>query len=210
MTEVPTTAPIGSPVVAAASRALRTASPDALVVVETVAGPRFPNGVVGSGSGTGIETWTAVAAPVRARRWWDPRCHVRDLAADRVRALVTGTDPLVLPAEPADCIGWGPGSTPAGDDVVVGLLIGLRATGRDREADELATATAGFETTPLSRALLDHAAVNEAVRPVLDLVEALAGRRRLAPAVARLTGLGATSGRHLLDGVRRSLIEVGS
>ncbi|MGF1598442.1 MAG: DUF2877 domain-containing protein [Acidimicrobiales bacterium] len=189
-------------VAAAASLALRGAGPDTTIVWEPVGGPRFPNGAVADEAGPW--SWPATG-PVRARRWWDPTCPIGGLDPALVRRFVGATDPLPLPGPPERCIGWGPGLTPAGDDVVVGLLVGLRAAGRPDLGEQLAAACAGADTVPFSRALLDHAARGEAAGPVLRVIRALGGRAPLPPAVAALQRFGATSGRHLLDGIRRAL-----
>jgi hypothetical protein len=205
--------------VAAASIALRDATPESLVVVETIDGPRFPNGVI-----LDVPSTSSAERPVRcgpsrpckldwalplsARRWWDPVCAVGGLDPCLVKVMTAGLDPLLLPAEPAASIGWGPGLTPAGDDVVVGMLIGFHAAGAREQAQELAEACAEGETVPLSRSLLDHAAVGEAVRPVLDVMAALAGRGDLDITVGVLRRFGATSGPHILEGLRRALSEV--
>ncbi len=195
-------APVAEAVVAAASAALRGADPETVVVWEGPRGPRFPNGAVAGSAGP-------TTGPIRARRWWDPTCPIGGLDPVLARDFVATLDPLPLPGRPEDCIGWGPGKTPAGDDVVVGMLIGFRAAGRTDLADRLAAACADGDTTPFSRALLDHAAAGRAAGPVLSVVRALDGRTPLAPATATLGRFGATSGRHLLDGLRRALVEVG-
>ena len=190
--------------VAAAADALRHASSGTSVVVEPVGGPRFPNGVVlADQHGDG-----PVQLPLSAGRWWDARCRVDRLDAVLARRFVDDTEPLELPGPPEDCIGWGPGLTPAADDVVVGMLIGLRAAGATGSADALAAACAGSDTVPFSRDLLDYAARGQAVRPLLDLVEALAGLGDVGRSVATLHGFGATSGHHLIDGVRRAVDQV--
>ncbi|MCP5032288.1 MAG: DUF2877 domain-containing protein [Actinomycetia bacterium] len=212
--------------VAAASVALRAADGDTLVVVETVAGPRFPNGVIldsptadavpGGTNHGGLMCGPTTprdlgwSLPLSARRWWDPTCPVGSLDPSLVRAFVAGLDPLTLPNEPAASIGWGPGLTPAGDDVVVGMLIGFHAAGAPREARQLADACAGAETTPFSRSLLDHATVGETVRPVLDLVRALGRHGELGAAVEGLRQFGATSGAHILDGLRQAFSQAPS
>jgi len=89
--------------------------------------------------------------------------------------------------------------------VVVGMLIAYHTMGMASTARDLAAVLVGEETTPLSRSLLDHAARAEAVRPLLDLMRALAGRGHLERALATLRRFGATSGVHLIDGVRRAL-----
>ncbi len=189
--------------VAAAASALREAPIDTAIVVEPVGGPRFPNGVVLHERHDG-----PVRLPLTVGRWWDARCRVDRLDVEIVRRFMAGLEPLSLPRPPEDCIGWGPGLTPAADDVVVGMLIGLRAVGAPELAEALATACADADTVPFSRALLDHAARGEAVRPLLDLIEALAGRGDVDRCVASLGRFGATSGRHMVDGVRRAVNEV--
>ena len=212
--------------VVAASSALRDAAAGTYVVTEGVNGPRFPNGVVidalaggaqwrhgivvdGFTTGrrllAGIADDGATNLALSPRRWWDPQCRVDRLSAERVRRFVAETKPLPLPGPPETCIGWGPGLTPAADDVVVGMLIGLHASGNPRAAHALAESCAGTETVPFSRALLDHAAQGRAVRPLLSLVEALAGLGDVDQSVAALHRFGATSGRHIIDGVRRAL-----
>lgn len=208
--------------VAAASLALRAADQDTLLVVETVDGPRFPNGVILDPDPPGSRPGGVVTAPcgpnrprelgwdlpLSARRWWDPTCPVGGLDPERVAALIAGLDPLPLPGEPSACVGWGPGLTPAGDDVIVGMLIGFHAAGARDRARELALACTPVETVPMSRALLDHAAVGEAAGPVLAVMAALARRGDLDEAVGALLRFGATSGAHILDGLRRALDEV--
>lgn len=184
----PTTGPSPSP----------TAGPGAsLVAGVAAAGGLGP--VVGTGAG--------IERPIVARRWWDPRLRVSALDSSRVARFLVMAEPMPLPAAPEACLGWGPGLTPAADDVVVGMLIGFRATGAPELARSLADACAGMDTVPFSRALVDHAAAGEAVRPVLDLMAALAGHGSLERAVEVLRCFGATSGRHLLDGTRRALLE---
>lgn len=186
--------------VAAAACALRGAPVGTLVVVEPVGGPRFPNGVVLDEGHRG-----AVQLPLSVGRWWDARCRIDRLDADLVRTFVATLEPLSLPRPPDACVGWGPGLTPAADDVLVGMLIGLRAAGAPGLADALAASCSEADTVPFSRALLDHAARGEAVRPLLDLVYALAGRGDVSRCVISLSRFGATSGRHMIDGVRRAM-----
>lgn len=189
--------------VAAAGSALRGAPADTPVVVEPVGGPRFPNGVI-----LGHHQSGPIQLPLSVGRWWDARCRVTGLDPELARRFVDTVDPLPLPGPPEACVGWGPGLTPAADDVVVGMLIGLRAAGATERADRLAGACSAADTVPFSRALLDYAARGEAVRPLLDLVEALAGRGDVDRSVASLRRFGATSGRHMIDGVRRAVNEV--
>ncbi len=189
--------------VAAAASALQGAPVDTAIVLEPVGGPRFPNGVVIDKEHEG-----PVRLPLSVGRWWDARCRVDHLDAGIVASFVSSVEPLSLPRSPEACIGWGPGLTPAADDVVVGMLIGMRAAGAPELAEALAAACSDADTVPFSRALLDHAAHGEAVRPLLDLVNALAGRGDVGRCVSSLNGFGATSGRHMVDGVRRAVNEV--
>lgn len=200
-------------VMAAASLGLRGAGPGTLVVREPVGGPRFPNGMIAGGDAVGGAVSRAevevLAGTVQARRWWDPTSPTITPDSAAVAAFLARVPPAALPAEPVDCIGWGPGLTPAGDDVVVGLLIGLHMLGRTAEAAALADACAPADTAPLSRALLDHAARGEAAAPVLAVVRALGGSGPLTAAITDLEAFGATSGHHLLDGIRRALVATG-
>lgn len=198
--------------VAAASLALRDAPVESFTMPEGVNGPRFPNGYVpldhllADACRPGARR-DRLRPPFVANRWWDSRVVVRPLRPDIVVRFLDAVDPIVLPHSPASCIGLGPGLTPAGDDVVVGMLVGFIAAGETGRARALAEACAAVETVPFSRSLIDHAAQGRAARPLLDLVAALAGHGRLRRAMTVLDDFGATSGRHLLDGVRRALLE---
>ena len=196
--------------VAAASVALRRLEPGAFAVAEAPNGPMFPNGFVARAQTAGEAPDTCgagasgpLASTVVAKRWWDPAVRVAPLAESRVHRFLTEIEAIHLPHAPEAGIGWGPGLTPAGDDVVVGMLLAYRAIGADGEAEELAAACVDGDTSPFSRSLLDHAAAGEAARPVLELLRALAGFGDLGHSLIRLTGFGATSGSHLIEGVRR-------
>lgn len=157
-------------------------------------------------------------------RWWAPR-RVRaprrpevpgpDVAgldlAGRTRSLaqLLAGHPCPVPAEETvhDLLGLGPGLTPAGDDLVAGMLVATHGRGElsGRLAAEVCTA-APARTTALSAALLRHAALGMAVAPVLDVADALAGHGTgadLAAAVARLLGVGHSSGTALAHGLLR-------
>lgn len=126
------------------------------------------------------------------------------LAAVRgARTALAGDRPF---ADVRWLLGRGPGLTPSGDDVLVGLLAGLSATGRlcaetvlrlaevlDRHGREL--------TTEVSVAYLRCAARGEFARPVGEVVRALDEHRDSVPAVSRLLGHGHTSGADLLWGL---------
>jgi hypothetical protein len=156
-------------------------------------------------------------------RWWDPRPALQPVtvaslaaAAAELRGLLTcpshqllasaldQRDVAAVRRAMLDLLGRGPGLTPEGDDVLAGVLAGLRllgpAIGSDWAADMLRSmaaiirADAPRRTTSLSEALLHHAAAGEVAGPVANLMQALTGRGDLSAAVARLRGLGATSG----------------
>lgn len=170
------------------------------------------------------------------RRWWDPRPQLGEVdigvlrrhrhllptgmaeghhgyglrgPVRRLRGAAAVRDTDAVASIVAELIGRGPGSTPAGDDVLAGLLAALRTyrAVHDRQdaafTDALAReiATAAHRTTALSATLLrcaDDGAVVGAARRVL---RALAGPGRLAEAVAMLAAVGHTSGRDLLTGI---------
>lgn len=120
--------------------------------------------------------------------------------ADRVGALV----------------GAGPGLTPSGDDVLCGVLLGLRLHPRGSASlvDELWRAVEPrlTATTSLSASLLREAADGYAAEPVTQLLQRLASagstsssgssaRATVTDAVRRVLAIGHTSGADLLGGL---------
>lgn len=117
-------------------------------------------------------------------------------------AVVEGSRPLELRAvaELAPLVGLGGGSTPEGDD----LLLGLRAAWHLRVArgeappltalDALLRAT-GERTHPVSACMLEDATADRYPEALAHVLDALCGRRALQPALEELRGLGASSGR---------------
>lgn len=100
-------------------------------------------------------------------------------------------------------IGLGPGLTPAGDDVLVGLLSALVCLGHPG-SDRLAAGvveTATGRTTDLSLALLRHARVGNCIGEVGTLLQALAGVGDVDTAHERLLAVGHSSGAALCVGV---------
>jgi Protein of unknown function (DUF2877) len=172
---------------------------------------------------------------VAVTRWFDPRVRLRGVdraAIARFAALVSSrrrADPL-LPVDAIDrladglacgdvqsavaaLLGRGTGLTPAGDDLVAGVLAALRAVGSPA-ADELGMhvrALAPVATTRLSAALLEAADVGAVVPEAVAVLRALAGVEArpgnddgpgvLEAATDRLVGLGHTSGWHLAAGL---------
>jgi hypothetical protein len=115
--------------------------------------------------------------------------HSPELAADLVRRL----------------LGVGPGLTPAGDDVLAGLLVGLWSFGQRTEPLRLAVlAGLAAGTTDLSAALLRCAARGESIPQVNQLLRTVSGsawQGRLDHAMDDLVRVGHTSGTALATGV---------
>jgi hypothetical protein len=182
---------------------------------------------------------------VIAGRWWDPvprlgRVEVGLLAGrlDAVRAILpawpdaadpaagrlrTGREALAsvlartgdLAGTVRGLVGLGAGLTPAGDDLLAGVMAGLVVFGTALERPDarrlavrirhevVAHASA---TTPVAADLAEHAARGALVQPAADLCRAIADQRpdadsALTPAVERLLQLGHTSGRDLAEGL---------
>jgi len=163
----------------------------------------------------------------RPARWWDPRPHLGagDLfekgsellsllegepsssfgipLADAVRvatALARASSDEAL-----EIIGFGPGLTPAGDDVVAGALATLALGGRLDDGLRVTIDThASTRTTALSAALLAAAGKGQVIpqaATVLSVISAGAPLDQLRSAVAELFGVGATSGHDLCAGI---------
>lgn len=169
---------------------------------------------------------------VTVRRVWRPQpvptAPLPEAARQAARAGLTGLEPLeddlagrlgelasVLAGGPdpeaaRGLVGLGPGLTPAGDDVLCGLLLGLRASGRDPERTLLEEAVLPLlgRTTALSATLLRHAAQGYAVPPVVALLRAWhrgAGVPALALAGRPVAAIGHTSGPALVLGLAAAL-----
>ncbi|MEJ7770507.1 MAG: DUF2877 domain-containing protein [Geodermatophilaceae bacterium] len=93
-------------------------------------------------------------------------------------------------------IGLGPGLTPAGDDLLCGVLAGLTLLGHPQAARVGAgiLALAPGRTTDLSLALLRHATLGQVNTELGTVIQALAGTGRLHGALERLFAVGHTSG----------------
>ncbi len=203
---------------------------DDVVAVVTTDGLRLPCAVVmaaGSGARPFAHLRPDVVAGVGAgvvrlggqqlvvRRWWRPRrarpVHAaQDLAArtDALRLLLPDL-PDELPSNlaawrPGRLLGLGTGLTPAGDDVLAGMLLTLHAAPAAAAAlDALASETADLlsRTTSLSGCLLRHAAAGRGIPEVIDVVDALTGPGELERATVRLLAVGHTSGTALAHGI---------
>jgi hypothetical protein len=190
---------------------------------------------------------------VCASRWWDPRPRLRPCTPDalqrssavsrtRMHEIAGATsDPLVVAlamvvaamkahdleaalAAADRLIGLGPGLTPAGDDMLAGLVSGTvlladvrrpgdavrYADGVVPEVSQLAgqvglaiAAAAVGRTTSVSAALLRHAARGQVADPAADLLRAWVASSDLRAETTR-PGTGATS-RNPADGMQRIL-----
>ena len=126
-----------------------------------------------------------------------------------LRSALTGGSGLAAAAR--QLVGRGPGSTPAGDDVLAGVALGLRVAGRQTLLEQLVTAIDGEladRTTALSADLLRAALAGHASPEVLALVRGL--RPGVLPAVRRravrdVLRLGHSSGADLVQGLAVAL-----
>ena len=100
-------------------------------------------------------------------------------------------------------IGAGPGTTPSGDDVIVGIFAGLHVFGLLNEVSILARQIVPFlpRTTLASRHYLKAAMQGRFGQHVHDLVDTLAGDGDPDLTVQRASQWGATSGVDLLVGL---------
>jgi hypothetical protein len=204
---------------------------------------RLHAGEVGS---IGVQRLRIGGLDLRAARWWDPRPRLAATdpdglarAAAEAGARIDGvleplpaglSEPLAAAARGLrdgdrgavlaaahQLLGAGPGLTPAGDDLLAGLVSGTAllspalASGGDprpphvlrlvEEVGPMIADAARSRTTALSAALLGHAARGEVAVPAGDFLHALGGRGALTAATDRLLQVGATSGRDLAVGL---------
>ena len=189
----------------------------------------LPGGVGTARAGLGRLLLDTVC--VRVRRWWRPPTPVvRDPCRASVRAAAVA--PLLPPLEPAvaaavaplreavraggarpgptravaGLVGLGGGLTPAGDDVLAGVLVALRALerGGHTESGHLATGVARAAgcraTTTLSAALLQDAGRGWCVPELAAFLTDVDGRGEPALAVSRLLAVGHSSGAAMAHG----------
>jgi hypothetical protein len=155
----------------------------------------------------GAPRWTppTVDGPLRATEI--PGARRSALADDRellatVTALVTRGE---LEAIASRLGGRGPGLTPAGDDVLAGIVLALHALGT-AEA-RLQRAVEAVRTTDLARAYLRWCARGQCIAPAHDVLRAVADADAvgLTRAARQLSALGASSGADLLLGLQVGL-----
>lgn len=181
---------------------------------------RIGDGVVAAGE----HTW-------RPARWWDPHPHLD------VDALLRNSDILfgVVCAEPdasfgmplADAfvvaaslargdadpaigvLGFGPGLTPTGDDIVAGAFAVLALAGRlDDAVRDTVHTLARSRTTALSAALVAAAGRGEMIPQAARLLTSVAAgepRDRVASTARALFAVGSTSGHDLAAGMAGAL-----
>ena len=110
-------------------------------------------------------------------------------------------------------VGAGPGLTPSGDDVLCGVLLGLRLAAEPTALERVHAAVVPRlgATTTLSASLVREAAAGYAVPDLVRLGAALAAgdRDEAAGATQALLAIGHTSGRDLLAGLWGSLEAAG-
>lgn len=157
---------------------------------------------------------------VTVARWWQPRRPRPGVDGAQVaaleHALAGHPSPVPVDAAPAELVGRGDGLTPAGDDVLAGMLVGLHH--RPELARPLAEEVLPLiaRTTMLSADLLRHASEGYGIPALIRLADVVAGAAgaegdaegtgvdtALAPALERLLRVGHSSGRALAWGLLR-------
>jgi len=189
-----------------------------LVAVETSGGLRLPCSVLlgpadptrdvlaglrpGADAEAGAGSLRLGPLTVRVARWWRPAAP---RGARPPECAAADHPPGRWDAWAGSLLGLGPGLTPAGDDLLAGLLVGL--AGRPDLRDPLAAAVARLapaRTTWLSAELLRLAAEGLAAPAVVAVADALAGHGpddALAEALPALLAVGHTSGAALARGL---------
>ena len=221
-------------VLAAFPSALYLHVDDGLLPVLARGALRLPTAVVVAGAacrtGWGVQPGDAVGVgggmvvlprvTVRAVRQWRPRrmpvapgvspVHLvswspsrwREDAAELAGRVVAHEE---LRAVVRRLVGSGPGLTPSGDDVLCGVLLGLRLLGRAAELPRVWEAVVPrlASTTTLGAALLVEALQGFAVPPVISLGQALAAgdEGRVRRALEDVLAIGHSSGADLLAGL---------
>jgi hypothetical protein len=150
----------------------------------------------------GLERRMTLLATASAGRCW----HGTTAIAQRVAATLRD-EPQGLPRLLAQVVGRGPGLTPAGDDMLLGMLAALRLVPSMPAAAHAAILARSIEpllasTTDLSAHLLRQAARGLFGRALHELVSALADDTDpLRERVDRVLAIGATSGADACTGV---------
>jgi hypothetical protein len=160
-----------------------------------------------------VRTWSSRVRQVRPRAAFLAQltaalagihCGVEQADIERLRTALAADQGL--PAGIDALVGLGQGLTPAGDDVIAGLLTALHAIGRGSFARRIGEQALQNETTTLSADLLRLAGDGHACLEMLGLLAAL--HRPDAPvaaAIDRLLSIGHTSGADLATGLAMGL-----
>ncbi len=119
-------------------------------------------------------------------------------AAALAAALRTGTG---LERAADLLLGLGPGLTPAGDDLLAGVLLTHAHLGTGLPSLAAHLRERADATTALSADLLRHAGAGRGAPPVLGLLDALVGARPVGPALTALLEVGSSSGHDTATGV---------
>lgn len=129
----------------------------------------------------------------------------------RTTGSTTGSSRAIIPDVVASLVGRGPGATPAGDDLLAGLVLTLRLVNDDaiaRRVRELScrlTTRTVDESTRMSAALLAQVMCGRAAQPVTNCLETLLTPRADVEAAYRdameLITIGHTSGADTLVGM---------
>jgi hypothetical protein len=134
-----------------------------VIAVTAPGAPRMPNGIEGElplSPGdmvlVGEGALRSASATLAAGPTWDPRPTPR-VSLRLASTLALDVDRLV---------GWGPGLTPLGDDILAGRLAARALRGREADVPQPPGAT-----TALSRTLLRRAALGELPEPAHRLLE---------------------------------------
>jgi Protein of unknown function (DUF2877) len=158
-----------------------------------------PHDLVGAAPARGLAV-EALAAARPSALWEAPLAGT----ARRAAAAVADGD---LAGAAAELGGLGPGLTPAGDDVLAGLLLAARARFGPCAEVRLLAVAGSVATTDLAAAFLRWAARGQHVAPAHDLLVAAArgDGRGAAAAVTRLGAFGSSSGADVAYGLRLGL-----
>jgi hypothetical protein len=132
----------------------------------------------------------------------DPPWHVAVREAESALGRMPPLDALTIVASALG--GLGPGLTPAGDDMLSGILFAVRALNGPTVEPALLAVARSVRTSDLATALLEAAAGGYHIEPVHDLVTAAAtgDPKAAARAAADLDRFGSSSGADIAHGLR--------
>ena len=141
----------------------------------------------------------------RVTRWWQPP-RPTGLAAPSTVPTLAGV-PVLGRLRPHDLVGFGPGLTPSGDDILAGALVAAYATADPRLARWRAAVRAALatrSTTAVSRGLLHHALDGWATPELAAFVSAVCAGDAVS-ATGALLAVGHSSGSALAAGALHAL-----